>query len=306
MDNQNQDFRSLTVRQMAYAVAAADASNVTAAARCLGVSQPSISAAIAGLEAHYGLPLFVRLPGQGVEPTGFGHEVLAEMRAILERVDAAASLAKPDEVGRGVIKLACYDALAPYLLPGLLKRLGEAMPGLAVRFTEATLDGVADALARGAVDFGISYDLGASKDIVAKPIYHLQPRILCAADHLFAERKSVALVELGAEDLVLLDQPMSAQYVLGLLRASGAAPRVAARVKGFELQRAFVANGLGVAVSHTFPKVNISYDGRPLAAVPVSDDLPPQSVLLLRQKKQSARTIIDRAEAGILNALSAD
>lgn len=290
---------------MAYATAAADAGNVTVAARRLSVSQPSISAAIAALETHYGQPLFVRLPGQGVEATGFGLDVLRQMRAILDQVDAVATIAAPGDMRRGAITIACYEALAPYLLPGLLNKLAETMPGLTVRFIEATLEGVAEAVGREKAEFGLSYDLGAAADITVKPIYDLQPRILCAAGHRFARRKSVRLAELDGEDLILLDQPMSAQYVLGLLRASGAALNVAARVKGFELQRAFVANGLGVALTHTIPKANVAYDGQPLAVVPIRDDLPPQKVLLMRQKRQTARSIVDRAEAEILNALRA-
>ena len=306
MDRQNQDFRSLTLRQMAYALAAGDAGNVTAAARELSVSQPSISAAIAGLEAHYGLPLFVRLPGQGVEPTSFGYDVLREMREILERVDVAAALARPSKGERGVVTLACYDALAPYLLPKMLRRVADSLPGLTIRFIEGSLDSVADMVTRETAELGVTYDLGANAEIAAKTIYKLQPRILCAADHPFAMRSSVSLSELSGEDLILLDQPMSAQYVLGLLRAAGATPKVSARVKGFELQRAFVANGLGIAVTHTQPAAEMSYDGRPLKAVRVADDLPPQKVLLIRRQRKSLRPIVARAEEVILAALRED
>ena len=306
MDSQNQDFRSLTLRQMAYAVAAADVGNVTEAGRRLGVSQPSISTALAGLEAHYGQPLFVRLPGQGVQPTGFGADVLRQMKVILEQVDQTSAMARPQPTETGVVTLACYDALAPYLLPGLLRRLRTSMPGLTVRFTEASLDGVSDSVMRETAEFGVTYDLGAPDEIVVRTVYQLQPRVICAADHAFASRPSVALSELHDEHLILLDQPMSAQYVLGLLRASGATPTVTARVKGFELQRAFVANGLGVAVTHTIPHASTSYDGLPIKSVAISDDLPAQRVLLIRQKRQSARAIIARAESEILKALRAD
>lgn len=303
MDSHNQDFRSLTLRQMAYAVAAADEGNVTAAGRRLGVSQPSISAALAGLEAHYGQPLFVRLPGQGVQTTGFGADVLRQMKVVLEQADQTSAMARPGAAETGLVTVACYDALAPYLLPRLLRRLNAAMPSLTVRFAEATLDGVSEAVLRETAEFGVTYDLGGSSEIRAKTIYELQPRVICAADHPFASRPSVALADLHDEQLVLLDQPMSAHYVLGLLRASGATPAVAARVKGFELQRAFVANGFGVAVTHTAPGADVSYDGRPLATVPISDDLPAQRVLLIRRKRKSARAIIARAEEEILKAL---
>ena len=68
----HQEILSLTLKQLRYAVAAADAGNVTQAAESLHVSQPSISVAIAQIEAHYGRKLFVRHKGEGVELTSFG------------------------------------------------------------------------------------------------------------------------------------------------------------------------------------------------------------------------------------------
>ncbi len=91
-----------------------------------------------------------------------------------------------------------------------------------------------------------------------------------------------------------------------VLRAAGTTPKVAARVKGFELQRAFVANGLGVAVTYTQPAAEMPYDGRPLKAVRVADDLPPQKVLLIRRQRKPLRPIVARAEEVILTALRQD
>ena len=49
----------LSLRQLRYVVAAADAGNVSEAARRLNVSQPSISSAIAEVEAFVGVALFM-------------------------------------------------------------------------------------------------------------------------------------------------------------------------------------------------------------------------------------------------------
>jgi len=47
-------------------VAAAEAGTITGAARALNISQPSVSAAIAELEASFDLQLFVRHHAQGL------------------------------------------------------------------------------------------------------------------------------------------------------------------------------------------------------------------------------------------------
>ena len=50
--------RRFTLRQLDYLVAVGEAGSIAGAAERLNVSSPSISAAIAQLEAEFGLPLF--------------------------------------------------------------------------------------------------------------------------------------------------------------------------------------------------------------------------------------------------------
>ena len=55
----------ISLRALRYLVAVADQGSVTAAARRLHVSQPSISEALAALEAELGLALFLRHHARG-------------------------------------------------------------------------------------------------------------------------------------------------------------------------------------------------------------------------------------------------
>ena len=60
---------NMSLRQLRYVVAAADCGHVTAAAKRLNVSQPSVSSAIAEVEAEIGVPLFIRHHARGVTLT---------------------------------------------------------------------------------------------------------------------------------------------------------------------------------------------------------------------------------------------
>ncbi len=62
----------LTLRQLEYFAAAVEHGGAARAAQALGVSQPSVSKAVAELEAHWGERLFVRLHARGLEPTAAG------------------------------------------------------------------------------------------------------------------------------------------------------------------------------------------------------------------------------------------
>jgi len=280
MDIQYQLYRSITLKQVTYALAAAEQSSVSGAARKLNVSQPAISAAISALETHYGLKLFVRQPAQGVSLTPFGMNVMAEARRLCDQANTLASLANPGTEVSGQITLSCYGTIAPYILPRILQRLSQKLPAVDVRFSECSLEEAVQNLRRGTSDLTITFDLGLRGDVVTDTLFTLQPSAIFSADHRFAQKTSISLSDFHDEGLILLDQPMSAQYVLGLLRAKGVHPVVTAQVKEFELQRAMVANGFGVAIVHSSPQTTTAYDGKPVCALEISDALAEQRVLL--------------------------
>ncbi len=278
--HQKNGWANLSLRQMGYALAAADHGNVTAAARALNISQPAISAAIAALEDHYGTPLFARRPGQGMAPSRFGTAVFAEIRSVLNQARAVAAMSEEQRAPAGELELGIYQALAPYYLPAILTCLNAALPELEVRFFEATLDELADRLRAGRADLCLTYDVGLDDTLSSETLYELRPFILAPHRHPLARRRSAPLSALAREPLVLLDQEASAAYVLGLLAAHGVKPAKLLRAQSFELQRSLVANGLGLALSHTRPLTGRAYDGKPLLTVPVSTPLGTQRVLL--------------------------
>ncbi|QYX58370.1 LysR family transcriptional regulator [Roseovarius sp. SCSIO 43702] len=306
MDSDNQYFKSLTLRQMAYAVAAADHGNVTRAAQRLNVSQPAISAAIAALEAHYGARLFSRAAGQGVTLTPFGMRAVAEMRLMCDGARRVAGLGRTDGAIAGEVSLCCYDAIAPHVLPPILRRIEARLPGVSVRFLEVDLDGAVGALTRGQADLAITYDLGLGEGHEARTLYAVQPVVICGAGHPLAARAAPSLADLDGERMILLDQPLSAQYVIGLLRARGAVPRIVAQVRGPELQRALVAQGFGVALVHTPPPEGAVYGGEALVSVALADELVPQRVLVACRAESARRPILAAVREEMVAAFRED
>lgn len=300
MYSPNQKIGSLTLKRLTYALAAAEEGSVSGAARKLNVSQPAVSSAIAELERHYGLKLFTRHPAQGVSVTQFGTKVMAEARLLMDQAQTVASLSSPAAGLSGEIGLCCYEALAPYILPRVLKWLENKLPNVTVRYMEADLEGVAHSLKSGSADLAITYDLGLQSDSITETIYSLQPQVICSTEHEFAGRKSLRLSELHGQRFVLLDQPQSAQYVLGLLKAKGVEPVIAGQVRGFELHRSLVANGFGIAVVHTLPKTGMAYDGKPISAIPITDEHIDQRVLLACLAQNQSRPILREAQHEIV------
>ncbi len=281
----DQKIKSLTLKQLRYAVAAADLGNVTAAGSRLRVSQPSISMAIAAIEAQYGRKLFVRRKGQGIAVTAFGRNFVREARAVLDRAQALARLGQPTASISGDLVLGCFTDLAPYYVPDLLRRFAAAEPAVTVNFRSAGFDGLCAELESGSIDLALTYDLGLSAKIERATLVTLAPYAMLAADHPLARETSISLRRLARHPLILTDQALSWQHVLELFRWAGAQVDVMIRASSFELQRSMVANGLGVAVAYTRPAGDRGYDGKTLAIRPIRDRLPNQRILLAWPKE---------------------
>lgn len=275
----------LTLRQLQYLIATARYGGLTAAAEALHVSQPSISAAIAQLEAHFGRPLFVRQRGSGISLTAFGQTVLSRAKTVLAEAEALEALADEGGAPQGEFVLGCFEDLAPYCVPPILARIGGKYPGIHVIVREAGFDQIGRHLDDGVADLAISYDLGLDNDVTRIVLCELGPEAMLAADHPLAEQESVTLAELAQEPLILTDQAQSWQHVLELFQMHGLRPQRAVRTGSFELQRGMVANGLGVAMAYSRPYSNLSYDGRPLVRRPIADALPLQRILLVHHQR---------------------
>src|ERR1700720_3326246 len=81
----------MEIRELRYFAAVYSERNLTAAARHCFISQPSISAAIANLEAELGTTLFIRHK-KGVAPTASAEQFHAVARRIIDEADAARNL----------------------------------------------------------------------------------------------------------------------------------------------------------------------------------------------------------------------
>ncbi|MFF3110696.1 LysR family transcriptional regulator [Kitasatospora sp. NPDC057904] len=135
-------------------LAVARLGSVGRAAAELGVSQPTASARIKGMERQVGVPLLERSP-RGSRPTEAGRLVVEWARHVVEAaqaLDAGIDALR----GRRDAKLTVVASLtvAEYLMPGWLLALAEASPGTAVTLRTANSAEVAGRVLGGEADLG--------------------------------------------------------------------------------------------------------------------------------------------------------
>lgn len=254
---------------------------MTGAARRLHVSQPSISEAVATLEAELGVALLLRHHARGVTLTAAGARVVAEARLLLRHAEdfLHASVSLGQEVA-GEVAMGCFLTLAPRYLPALLAGLRRDVPGLTVRVEEGDHDEMLAGLAAGRTEVALTYDFGMFEGLEVTRVAEIAPVAVLPAKHRLARAARLTLAELAAEPFLLLDLPHSRDYFLGMFRDRGLVPEVAFRSRSQDLLRGLVGNGLGWTIQNVQPESPYAIDGSRITSVPLEPDLPPVRLAL--------------------------
>ncbi len=300
-----------SIRQLEYFAAAATHGGAARAAAALHVSQPSISKAIAELEALWDERLFVRQPARGLELTPAGAARARAVRALLAQ---AAPLCAPrgrgvagaaPEALAGTLRIGCLASLGPRYLPAILARLARDWPGIDLMLDESDTEALLARLERGALDAALLYDLGLARRVSLEPLALLWPHAVLPRGHALARRGSVALADLAREPLVLINLPGSREYFLSLFRGAGVQPRVARETPSYDMVRGLVANGLGVSVLTTPAGHDRAEDGRRVVTRRLRAPVRPQAVVLATPAAGVAQADLLAAFARVARAVIA-
>jgi DNA-binding transcriptional LysR family regulator len=112
---------AVSLRQLEYFVAAAEAGQMSAAAARFPVSQSAVSVAIAQLERTLGVQLFHRRKARGLSLTPAGTELFTDARRLLEHaVELEASAQTIGQEISGLLKIGCFPTLTPFYMPRVL------------------------------------------------------------------------------------------------------------------------------------------------------------------------------------------
>ena len=159
----------ITLRQLAYFRALAQARNFGRAAEIVNVSQPALSMQIKELEAALGVDLVERLP-RDVRLTRAGRDVLARAERILAEAAELESQARRQGL-TGALTLGMIPTIAPYLLPGTLARLRAGDITRDLRLREALTADLLLGLREGRLDAIVLADPAPAPDLVAEPLF---------------------------------------------------------------------------------------------------------------------------------------
>jgi DNA-binding transcriptional LysR family regulator len=296
-----------TLRQLSYFVAAAHHQSVHRAAEELHVSPPAISAAIAHLEQALGLKLFERRHARGMVLTDAGDALAIECRNVLGQAWALGSERRSGarEV-RGWVHFGCLLSFAPFLVPPLVRDFLKGHPQARVYWHEGNHEYLMEGLQSGALEFAILYDFEVPSGIACLPLRSAPLQAVLPGNHRLTRKKSVALRELAAEPMVLLDLPRTREYILSAFSSSGLRPRIEYRAQSVMMLRGLVASGLGYSLLNFCPPYTHPGIGT-LATRPLAARLRTPSIVVAHshryQPTPAAGALIECA-AGLVRGLS--
>lgn len=115
----------------------AEEGSLSAAAKALRLTQPTLSRQVSGLEDTLGVTLFERA-GRALVLTETGALLLEHARQMGEAAHAVSLAASGQaEAVEGKVSITATDMVSVHLLPPILKRLAEIAPGIAIEVVAA-------------------------------------------------------------------------------------------------------------------------------------------------------------------------
>lgn len=237
-----------TLRQMQYLIAIADTGKFGDAARAVNVSQPSLSAQVAEMEAGLGVALVER-SRRGALLTPAGEELVRRARVILREVEdlkAVAKLGRTELSGR--LRLGVLPTIGPYLLPQTTGDLRARFPALRLSVREERTVDLDEHLQAGLFDTVIS----TPEDHPDTEYAHLFTERLYACappeDELTHGEGPIRLEQLRGRQLLTLGQGHRlSEITQDLATAAGAA--VSSEYEGTSLDAIRLMSQLGAGIA---------------------------------------------------------
>jgi DNA-binding transcriptional LysR family regulator len=216
--------------------------SVTAAARELHYSQPSVTHHLARLEAETGAQLLQRV-GRGIRLTPAGQLLADRAAEIIGRIDAAdAELSAHVGLTAGRVRLAGFSSAIGSLVPRAAAALASRHPGLQISLTDTHPPDALELLRTGRVEVAIIFRYDETDPEPAGiRLHHLLDDPL----YLLSTRRERTLAALrDATWIAGCDRCRS--HLLALCDDAGFEPRIGYSSDDMVVMQALVAAGLGV------------------------------------------------------------
>jgi DNA-binding transcriptional LysR family regulator len=241
------DWRSVKFdwnRARAFLVTAEEGS-LSAAARALGMAQPTLGRQVNALEDELGVVLFERV-GRGLTLTPSGLELLDHVRAMGNAANRISlSAAGQSQSIEGTICISASEIYAAFLLPPIIIKLRELEPGIDIEIvaSHATSD-----LRRREADIAIRNFRPTEPDLVAKKIRDVPARLYATPNYIERIGNPKLPVDLEQADFISIDSAGALRNGLNAIGFNLTQRNFAIMTENYLVMWELVKHGLGIGI----------------------------------------------------------
>lgn len=190
-------------RARAFLVTAEEGS-LAAAARSMGMTQPTLGRQVAALESEIGFDLFTRR-GRGLELTPNGIKLLEHVRLMGDAANQFSLLASgKSDVIEGDVSITASELLSTFMLPPMIKDLRELEPGIEIEIfsTNEQRD-----LNRREADIAIRSVRPTQPELIAKRLCSVRGHLYAAKSYLQQLGNPRSIAELNKANFIDTEKP---------------------------------------------------------------------------------------------------
>lgn len=180
-------------------LATVEEGSLSAAARALGVTQPTLGRQVSALEDQLDVVLFERV-GRSLVPTQSGIELLDHVRAMREAASRISLTASgQSQAIEGQVRITASDILSAHILPPVLKQLRDIAP--LVDIDVVASNDIRDLQLREA-DIAIRHVRPEQPDLIARLVNEATAGLYASTDYLARRGRPQSVQDLGEHDFV--------------------------------------------------------------------------------------------------------
>jgi len=282
--------RQPTLKQLKYLSAVAEHRHFGNAAKACHVSQSTLSAGVLELEDALGASLVERNNRQ-VILSSLGSEIVERGRSILLDVEDLMALCDASsEPFTGKMRLGVIPTIAPYILPGLLKRLRKQHPAFQLFIREDLSGHLVDGLQHGELDVLLLALPFPTDNVETMHLFDDEFVFACPVEHKLAKLAKISTSDLQKQDLLLLeDGHCLRDHALDACKLNDSELSIPYQATSLNTIVQMVANGIGVTLLPQMALDSKILSGTDVQTHPFKEHNVSRSIGLMWRKKTPRR-----------------
>lgn len=237
----------MTIRNLEIFTKVAELGSMSAAAKNLYITQPSVSLAIAEIEKEYDVKLFDRV-GNRLRLTPTGQQLMVYTASIIHQYKEMELFLK-DESHNSGIRVGATATVGHYIIAPVIEQLKKEMPGVKCEVTVASTGIIEDRLLKSELDIGFVEGDITEQTLVVKPVMEDELAVICSSRHRFYGQQSIQLQELEGEAFILREEGSGTRAkVESILREKHISYQPQWNCYSFEAIKEAIIHNLGITI----------------------------------------------------------